>query len=250
LYAWANEITGIDAEAVFAVKESPDMLYSIFGGADITKTSASATGTVVALQNGNGTSVFDATTGIASATVKAGSETDLKFDYYVILAASATTVDVYAMTDIQFANATALTYQDDTLKITASPLTISTGAAVEVPNTGIELTGGSGAIAMTGNDTAIYKTTAAHGGISTIDIGKKGINFPEHGLILYGKERSDGTLLEIEIYKAQSSAGIVIPMTEGDYQISDITVKALIDNNPIDGSGVAKLATIRSVTPA
>lgn len=250
LYARASEVTRIDAEVTFSVKETPDMLYAIFGGADVTKTAASATGSVVALQNVEGTSCFDATTGIASATIKAGSESDLKFDVYVIKVVSSTTVDVYAMSDIQFDNATAITFQDDTLKITASALTISTGAAVEVPDTGIELTGGSGTIGMTIGDTAIYKTVAAHGGVSTIDIGKKGLTFPEHGLFLYGKERADGTLFEVHIFKAQASGGLVLPMTEGDFQISNITVKALLDENPNDGSGVAKIATIRAIDPA
>jgi hypothetical protein len=249
-FARASEITQIDAEATFTVKESPDMLYSLFGGATITKTAASATGTVFSLQNANGTSVFDATTGVASATVKTGSEADLKFGHYVVRAVSATTVDVYAMTDLQFQTGTAINFEDDELKITASALTIATGAAVEVPDTGIELTGGSGSISMTQDDTAVYQVIAEHGGISTIDIGKKGLTFPNHGLILYGKERSDATIFAIEIFKAQASAGMVLPMSESDFQITDIAVKALIDNDPIDGSGDAKLARIISVTPA
>lgn len=250
LYPWASEVTGVDAEFTCNVKESPDMLYSIFGGATVTNTAASTTGSVVAMQQGNGTSVFSATTGIASATIKSGSEADLKFNYYVIKAVGATTVDVYAMTDLQFANGTAATYQDDLLKITASPLTIVTSTAVEVPGTGIELTGGSGTIALTTNDTAVYQAVAAHGGISTIDIGKQGAIFPEHGILLYGKERSDGTLFEINIFKAQATSGMIIPMSEGDFQITDLTVKCLNDSAPIDGSGVAKVATIRAITPA
>jgi hypothetical protein len=249
LHAWTSELVQIASEIVFNVKESPDMLYSVFAGADVALTAASATGTIVALVNVEGTSVQSATTGITTATIKSGSETDLKFNKYVVVAKSTTTVDVYAMTDLQFANATALTYQDDALKITASPLTIETDTAVEVPNTGVELTGGSGTIALVANDTAVYHTTAAHGGISTIDIGKKGINFPEHGLLMYGKERSDGTLFQLEIYKARVSAGIVLPMSEGDFQITDVTVRALIDSAPIDGSGVAKVATMKAVAP-
>ena len=183
LYARASEITQIDAEATFTVKEGPDMLFSLFGGADITKTAASALGTINTIVNANGVSVV-ATTGLASATIKTGSESDLKFDYYVVKAVGADSVDVYAMTDIQFAELTALDYIDDTLKITAAPLTVVTGAAVEVPNTGVELTGGAGTIALVTNDTAVYKTTREHGGISTIDIGKKGITFPEMGIVM------------------------------------------------------------------
>jgi len=249
-YAWASEITQVDAEFVCNVKESPDMLYSIFGGADINKTAANADGSVVALQNGNGDSVFNATTGIASATIKSGSESDLKFDKYIIVATGATAVDVYAMTNLQFSKVTALTYQNDALKITAAPLTIVTATAVEVPNTGIELTGGSGTIALDTNDTAVYSTMGAHGGISKIDLGKEGVVFPEHGMVIYGKERSSGELMEIEIFKAQAASGMVIPMTEGDFQITDLTVKALFDSDPIDGSGVGKIATLRAVTPA
>jgi len=249
LYAWASEITQIDAEATLTVKESPDMLFSLFGGANITKTAASATGSIVAIQNVNGVSLV-AATGLASATIETGKEADLGLNVYVVKAVGPDSVDVYAMTDMQFTNGDDLDFIDDELKITVSPLTIVASTAVSVPNSGVELTGGAGTIALVTGDTAVYKTVAAHGGFSTIDIGQKGVVFPEFGMFLYGKPRADGTLLEIELFKCQSSAGMVLPMTEGDFQISDLTVKALLNNQPLDGSGVAKLATLRSVRPA
>lgn len=249
-YPWASEITSIDQEVSVTLKQYPNALYNLFAGGSITETAASATGTVTTLQNSSGTSVVDASTGIASVGLKSGETSELKYGWYVVKAVSSTTVDVYAYTDLDFNNGTAISYQDDDAKITSSALTISTGAAVEVPNTGVELTGGSGTIGMTTGDLAIYHVTPAHGGINSIDLGTEGVTFPEIGLFLVGKTRSSGQKMSIQIFKAQAVSGISIPLLEGDFATSEVTLKALLDSNPIDGSGTAKVATITQVLPA
>lgn len=249
-FPWANEILQVSSEFTMTIKEAPNMLYALYAGATITSTAASATGSVVALVAATGTTIGASAVGVVSAGVKSGSDTDLKFGYYAVVYVSATTVDVYGMTDLQFAKATALTSVDDLLKITESALTIVTDTAVEIPNTGVELTGGSGTIAIVANDVGIFQVVPAHGGIDTIDFGKSGLTFPEHGLYVTGKERSSGELIDINLYKVQVSSGLNVPLLEADYQSSDITVIALQDSAPIDGSGVTKVATMRSVTPA
>jgi len=248
-FPWANEILQISSEFTMNIKEAPNMLYALYAGATITETAAAALGTSVGLVASTGTTIGGSSVGVDTATIKSGSESDLKFGTYIVVYVSATTVDVYAATDLQAENLTALTIQDDLLKITASALTIATSTAVTVPNTGIELTGGSGTIAIVAGDVGIYKAIPAHGGIDTIDIGKSGTVFPEHGLLVYGRERSSGRLLEIDIYKAQVSTGLNIPLLEGDYQTSDITVIALQDSAPIDGSGVSIVKSALSKLP-
>lgn len=228
-YAWASEAKTISAEFTATVKSMPDFLFEVFLGAEVNTTAASATGTVDGALNVKGTSVLESTTGIASASAKAGSEADLKAGKIVIKAVSPTTVNAYYMTDIEFSNGNDLEYIDDSLKINETPLTIAMGAAVEIPNTGVELNGGSGTIAMVADDTMVFNVAAAHGGISEIIIGKSSATFPEHGQIALAAKRSNGDMLEIDIHKAVG-AGFPVALEETVFSIPELTVKLLYDN--------------------
>ena len=242
-YAWASEAKTISAEFTATVKSMPDFLFEVFLGAEVTTTAASATGTVEAIANFNGTSLVEATTGIDSIAIKSGSEVDLKAGIYVVKAVSATTVDVYCMTDIEFSNGTDLEFIDDALKVTAAPLTITASTAVEIPNTGLELTGGSGVIALVTGDTAVFKAAAAHGGISEIVIGKSSATFPEHGQVAMAAKRSNGDMLEIDIHKAVG-AGFPVALEETVFSIPELTVKLLFD------SCLNRIATFRKIKGA
>lgn len=239
-YAWASEAKTISAEFTATVKSMPDFLFEVFLGASVSNTAASATGTVDGFENFKGASVVESSTGIASASVKASSEGDLKAGIYVVKAVSATTVDVFCMTDIEFSNGNSLEYIDDSLKVTASPLTITASTAVEIPNSGVELTGGSGIIGMTENDTAVFKVAAAHGGISEVVIGKSSSIFPEHGQVALAAKRSNGDMLEIDIHKAVG-AGFPVALEETVFSIPELTVKLLYDNC------IDRIATFRKI---
>jgi len=229
-YAWASEAKTISSEFTSTVKSMPDFLFELYLAGDVTTIAASATGSIVdALENVLGTSAFDASTGIASVTVKSGSEADLKDAKYVVKAASATTVDVYMLTDVAADKGTDVIYEDDLLKITASPLTITASTAVEIPDTGLELTGGSGTIGMIADDTADFRVAAAHGGVSEIVIGKSQSSFPEHGIIAMGGKRADGSLFEIDIFKAVGG-GFPLALEETTFSIPELTIKLLYDD--------------------
>jgi hypothetical protein len=242
LFPRATEITEIDSQFTFNLKTWPDWIFEVFFGASVSTTAASATtGTVSALTNEVGTSVFDSTTGVATATLKTSEEANMKSDWFAVVAASATTVDVYKFSDFQNTRGTDLFFDDDTLKITTSPLTIVDAGAspAEIPGTGIELTGGSGTIAMTAGDVAYFQVSAPHGGLSDIDLGQTGLVFPEHELEIVGKERGSGETVIIRCYKCQAVSGITIPLNQSDFASTDIAVKVLQD----DCRG--KVATIR-----
>lgn len=227
-FAWASESKTIDSTFTATVKSMPDFLFEVYMGATVATTSAATLGSILAvLANVKGTSVV-ATTGIASIDIKAGSEADLKDAKYVIKVVTATTVDVFALSDVSFDKGTDLVYEDDLLKITASPLTIVQSAAVEIPNTGLELTGDSGVIAMVVDDTASARSAAAHGGVSTIDIGKTATNFPEHGIVALSAKRSDQSLFEIEMFKAVGT-GFPIALEETVFSIPELTIDLLYD---------------------
>lgn len=239
-YAWASEAKTISAEFSATVKSMPDFLFEIFLGATVNTTAASATGTVDQFQNESGVSMVDASTGIATATVKSGSDADLKTATYVVKYVSATTVDVYAMTDVEFDQGTDISFLDDALKITASPLTITASTAVEIPDTGVELTGGSGTIAIVAGASASFRVTSGHAGISEIIIGKQSASFPEHGQLAVAAKRSNGDMLEIDMHKCVG-AGFPIALEETTFSIPELTIKLLFD------SQLNRIATFRKI---
>jgi len=227
-FAWASEAKTISSEFTATVKSMPDFMFELYLGATVSTTAAAALGTVrQAITNVKGTSMV-ASTGIASVGIKAASEADLKDGIYVVKAVTATTYDVFIMTDIAFDKGADVTYEDDLLKITATPITLVQSAAADIPNFGLEITGDSGVIALVTDDTAFFSVSAAHGGISEITIGKTSTTFPQHGLVALSQKRADDSLFEIEIFKAVG-AGFPISLEETVFAIPELTTKLLYD---------------------
>lgn len=232
-YAWAVESKTISSEWTATVKSMPDFMFELFLGATVATTAASATGTVGDFANVSGTSVLDASTGIDSVALKASSEADLKDGIYIVKAVSATTVDVYALTDIEFKKlgaANDLSYIDEALKINAAPLTITASTAVEIVGLGVELTGGSGTIALTENDTARFSVRSAHNGLSEITIGSASTIFPEHRQLCLGQKRANGDTFEMELFKVVGS-GMPIPFEEQTFAIPELAMKLVQDSD-------------------
>jgi len=230
LYARATEITEVDSNATFNLKSYPDWIFPVFFGATVANVAASAAnGTITALTNEVGTSVFSATTGITTATLTTGKEADLKSGWYMVIGVTATTVDVYRASTFQSTRGADLFLDSDTLKITTTPLTVTASSAVVLPGTGIDLTGGSGTIALTVGDVAFFQVTTPHNGISNITLGAYGVTFPEHELIIVGKQRGSGETAMIRCYKAQAVSGGTINFSQSDFSSTDITVKLLYD---------------------
>lgn len=238
-FAWAVEAGTISSEWTATVKSMPDFMFELFLGATVATTAASATGTVSALENVSGTII--AATKLASVSALAGSDEDLKDGVYIIKAVSATTVDVYALTDIEFKKlgGAALSYEDEALKITASPLTITTGGDTTIPNTGVKITGGAGVIALVTGETGRFHVNSGHAGVSTIDIGSAATLFPEHRQLCLGQKRANGDVFELECYRVVGS-GMPIPFEEQTFSIPELSMKLIQD------SASDKVATIRA----
>ena len=239
-YAWAVEDGLISAEITLKPKEYPNFLFELFLGKAPTANAAETGASVTTLTDKNGTLVVS--TGLASVGVKSGSETDVKFGNFVVVAASATTVDVYLQSDVDIARGTDGTYQNDALKITASPLTITTATAVEVPNFGVELTGGSGTIAMTTADTATFKSRPINTKSMDVVIGSTSDLPLEFGLIMIAQQRGNGEMFEIDAYKCKG-VGLPIGLEENAYSEAEIKAEAFYDSTQ-DG-----VFAIRHVTP-
>ena len=241
-FAWAVEDGNITAELALVMKELPDFMFEIFLGKAVTNNSAESGASVTSITNKNGTSVVDSSTGIASVGVESGEEADAKFAYYVVVAVSSTTVDVYALSDVDFARGDDVEYQDDALKITASALTITASTAVSIPNTGLELTGGSGTIGMTTGDTAVFSSRPINTKSMDVSIGGSTDVFPSFGAFILGQQKGSGEMFEVQVYNAKA-LGAPVGFDEKAFGEVEVTAQAFYD------SAENKVATFRHVTP-
>lgn len=224
-YAFASEAGSKTTEGSMTVRELPSSIFNTLLGANTTVNAAEAAGSVTALAAYFGTGLVDGATGIASVGLKSGSSADVKNVHYTVKAVSATTVDVYASSDVDFARGSALTYQDDSLKITATPLTVpGTGGVVEIPNTGLELTGGSGVVALTTDSTATFSSRPINTGSAISNVGSDLDSLPNVGLVVEAKKRRTGELGSLHMYNV-TFGGLPLNFTENEYYNGDIPFK-------------------------
>lgn len=228
-YSWDAQDGLITAELSLKPKEIPSWLFKVLLGKTPTDV-ADDPGNTSTLTNVNGTSVLEATTGIASVDVKTGSEDDLKFGKYIVVAVSATTVDVYGLTNIDFQRGTDKTYVDEALKINTTPLTITTpGVATELPDFGVEFTGGSGTIAMTTGDTAKFDINPPS--LEQMDVAIGGINdcIPEFGAFITAQKQANGSMWSFDCFRVKA-LGFPFGMEEKAYNEAEITAVLMRDD--------------------
>lgn len=235
----------ISPELSLKFSEYPDFAYYLFAGCTPTDNSADPTGAVTTLTNKNGTSVVNASTGIASVSVISGSEGDLKFTKYVVKAATATTVNIYGVSDIDFGRGTAGNFQDGTLVLVAAAVTITASTGTNITGFGFKLTGGSGAIGMTAGDTATFEVRPKNTGSTTIILGAAAATFPEFGMVIYGKKKGSGEMIEIDAYRCKGE-GLPLHFDAGKYSEADVKVNLMYDSAQ---DAVAKIRRITPTTP-
>lgn len=228
-FAWDSEPGLLNFEIKLQSKSFESFLYQPCLGGSAVTTGAEATGNVTTLTNQKGTSVKSATTGIATATAKSGSEADLKDGLYVVKAVSATTVNVYCMSDVDFGQGTAETFVDDNLKITAAALTITATTGVDVPGFGLTLTGGSGTIALVTGDTAYFYVRKENSGNDVITVGASPQVFTEFGCFWASQKKADGNVTDIYVPRAKA-IGLPLNFSEMAWATADITIKGLYDS--------------------
>jgi hypothetical protein len=230
-FVLASEPKLITSEFKMVIKEFRNYLFEIFAGATVTKTTGETTGNVGALTNIKGTSVFEVTDGIASITAKAGNEENLKFDKFVVIVKSATTINFISLSDIDHTRGTDIDYQDDSLEVLAADITVPPeGATIDVPELGITVTGGSAvAVVMVVGDTAEFEVRPINTESSVISIGSSTTEFKEFGALFVAQKRSNGEMFEIEIFRC-IGAGLPLNFEEKVWVESELTMKALKDS--------------------
>lgn len=234
----------ISAEMTIKPKEYPDFLFELFLGKAPTAAGADADGSVDGFANKLGTSVFEATTGIATvAAIPTSGPADLKFTKYVVKAVSATTVDVYAASSVDFSHGVDVVYENDALKITASPLTITSGGDTDLTDYGLRFTGGSGTIALTTGDTAVFEVLPPSSKSMSVVIGSNTDVFPEFGAIVVAKKRGNGEMFEIDVFRCKG-VGLPLNMEENAFSEAEVKCEAFYDAAK---GGIMK---IRDVVPS
>lgn len=234
---WASELGARTSEISLSLREYPSWIWELFSGKAITATTAEAAGGVTTLLNVKGTSAKSATIGVASVSVKTASEADVKYGIYIVKVVSPTTVDVYAMTDVDFGQGAFLDFANDAQKITATPLTITMGTAVAIPSFGLELTGGNGTIGMTVGDTAWFQARPINSGFSTVSVGTKDERFTSFGALVAAQRQSNGEMVLFNFYKLKGT-GNPANMQEKAWSEYELTLR------PVRGASIISLGTV------
>jgi len=228
-YPWASEDGQVTAEMSLKFGEMPNFFFELFLGKAPTATTAETSGNVTALVNKKGTSIMQATTGIASVTALSGSSANLKFGKYVVKYVSATTVKIYASTDIDLNRGTDVSVDDDANSVTAAALTITSGGDTDVTALGIKITGGSGTIAFVAGDTATFEVRPVNARAMTVNIGGAADVRPEFGAILMAQKRGSDALFEVDAYKCKAD-GMPIGFESFAWAKPEVKAKLLYDS--------------------
>ena len=227
-YPWGVEEGEISSQLSLKFSECPDFVFTLFMGATPTDNAADTLGAASTLTNKLGTSVMQATTGIASVAIISGSEGDLKFGKYVVKAISPTTVQIYGSTDEDFARGTPGTFASDLLALSGTAFTITASTATPITGFGFKFTGGSGTIGMTTGDTATFEirpkgTTAS----MIMTVGAMSSTFPEFGAVIYAKKRSN-ELFEVDVPRVKGE-GMPLGLSKDKWVESDVKANIMYD---------------------
>ena len=241
-YPWAIEDGLITAEMSLKVSEYPDFLFELFLGKAPTSVGVDSAGTVSAVTNKNGTSIV-AATGLASVSViPTTGAANLKFGKYVLKYASATTLNVYVSSNIDFARGTDEDYDSDVL-LTQVSGTITTGGNTDLATLGLRLVGGAGTIAFTAGDTATFEVLPPSTKSMSVDVGSNSDVFPEFGAIVMAKKRGNLEMFEIDAVRCKG-VGLPLGLEQNAFSSAEIKVECFYD------STLDKVLSIRHVSPS
>jgi len=242
-WPWAIEDGLLNGEVSLSMREYPDFVFELFLGKKPTTNAAEATGNVSAITNVEGTSAVDGAIGIASISLKTAAEAELKFAKYRVDVVSPTTINIYGSTDLDFARGTDEEFEDDTLLLNDTPITIpGTGGSVDFDNFGITFNGGSGTIAMTVGDSAEFEVRPVNEFSRTLTIGSTTDTRPEFGMIVYSALRSDGTMFEVDLLRVKG-IGLPLGFSENAFAEPEITAEFFYDSAK---NAVFKLRQVRA----
>lgn len=241
-YPWAIEDGTITAEMSLKVKEYPDFLFELFLGKAPTAVGADTAGVVSTPVNKVGTSII-AATGLASISViPTTGAANLKFGKYVLKYLSATTLNVYVSTNIDFARGTDEDYDSDAL-LTQVSGAVSTGGNTDLATLGLRLVGGASATAFVAGDTATFEVLPPSTKSMSVSIGANSDVFPEFGAILMAKKRGNLEMMEIDAHRCKG-VGLPLGFDENKFSEAEVKVECFYD------STLNKVLSLRHISPS
>jgi hypothetical protein len=223
---WDSEQKSKSAELSFTAYDYTDEMVEQLTGGTMTEYESEADGEIVDFANVKGTSVFNATTGIASISVTALEKADLKEGKYTIVASGGNTARVYAASDISFGDGKNTAFIDNSLVITAA-LEFASATGTKVDDYGITLNGGSGTIAFTPGDTASFYVRRPLVTGYKLKVGGINDTVTECGVWIYPKKKNTYYTM-IDCFKVKI-AGMPIGFKDG-YSEYKVTAKLLYDS--------------------
>lgn len=252
-FEWAAEDGFMKSEMDLKTDEFPDFMFTLFLGTAPTAVSTPDTaGTLSTAVNKQGSSII-AATGLIQPIVKTASKADLKFGKVVLKAADATHVDVYLLSDVDASRGNALNFVDDNHKVTVTPLAVSTGATVDIPNLGITLTGGASATAFVAGDTATFEILPPSSKSMSVVLGSQTASFPEFGALILAQKRGSssysaigvstavtGEMFELDAFRCKG-AGFPLDFNKAAWAKNSVKAQLLYDSVQ---NGIAKIRTI------
>ncbi|MCK4499650.1 hypothetical protein KAU11_04090 [Candidatus Babeliales bacterium] len=223
-FPWASAPGEATGEIAMTIKQYDAGVLKYFSpwitGSTTETAAGEAAGNVGSITNVVGTSVVDAATGIAS--VAADPAGTLRLGDYVVEAISATTVDHFVNTNID-----GHTYQDDALKISASAITIpDTGGTIV--DSGIQYTGGSGSVAMTIGDKAIFSARPISSYLLQHQIGKTASAPLEFSMTIVGEKIGD-KIRKVTYPRCIAGGGAGLKFPYKEWAMFETTIKLLQD---------------------
>lgn len=243
-YPWAVEDGLISAEMSLKVKEYPSFLFELFmGKAPTDVTTPDTDGTVSAVTDKYGTTVVDASTGLASVIViPSTGPANLKFGKYVLKATTDDDLNIYVSSNVDFARGTDEDYDDDLLLVGTAAIGDS-GATTDVASLGLRFTAGSGTTAFTTGHTATFEVQPPLTKSMSVSIGANSDVFPEFGSILMAKQRGNGEMFEIDALRCKG-VGLPLGFEENAFSEAEVKVECFYDSTQ---NAVLK---VRHVTPS
>lgn len=224
---WDSDIKEMTYELKFQAYEYPVAVVEHLTGGLKTSYTSEAAGDVEDIENVNGTTVIDATTGISTVGLISAGSADLKPGEYVLKAKTATTVSLYAMTDVAFNEGTDKAFLSDDLLI-KDDITVTSSSSTDVTGWGVKITGGSGTIAMTVGHTARFRVRRANKASYKVVVGGLNSEFEDVGIIGVPAKKKDLYRM-VDVYKVKI-AGIPLSMKDGEYSSYSITAKLQYDS--------------------
>jgi len=223
-HPYSTAVVDCNSSVTIPVKEFPVGMMSLLNRSTAVETTAETTGGFSTPTNVTGTSVVAATTGI-TAVVSATASGTLKEGIYILKAASATTLNVYAYTDFS-----CLALESDlTGLVNGTPYTITTGTATAITEIGMTVTGGSGTIGFTEDDTAVVTIRKINTGYSDVPV-QDCVTSQYYTVFLFFQPTPEGALEYLKLYRCTVSRGAHSAPIR-DYHSTEITLSPTKDHS-------------------